>query len=311
MALDQETQDFLAQMAAAGGPPMTDLSPVEARRLGIAITEMIGPGPEVAAVTDHTFATADGSTFDLRVIRPAGEAEAVVIYFHGGGWVVGDIDGYDTLGRQLATKSASTVILVNYRKAPEHPYPAAVEDAWQSLAWVADNLVDVAGRSVPIVLAGDSAGGNLAAVVARWARDKNGPRIAHQVLVYPVTDADLDTAAYHAPENQLMLDRAMAWFWDHYAPLSRRTEPDAAPIRVEDLSGLPPATVLVAEHDVLRAEGEAYAQALQGAGVVTDIQVCEGQMHGLFSMVNILPGSAKALARVVETIRTARKEAAQ
>ncbi|MBC2865001.1 alpha/beta hydrolase [Streptomyces mexicanus] len=304
MTLDQATQAFLSQMAASGSPPMTELSPAEARQSGAAITQMIGPGPEVAAVHDHTLTAEDGSRFGLRVIRPAAQVASVVVYFHGGGWVVGDIDGFDTLGRKLANASDSTVVLVNYRKAPEHPYPAAVDDAWRALEWVTGHLCEIAGSDVPVVVAGDSAGGNLAAVIARRARDRKAPKLAHQILIYPVTDSDLDAPQYHDPANQLMLDRAsMVWFWDHYASPERRCEPDASPLRAADLSALPPATVLVAEHDVLRVEGEAYAAALEKAGVPTVLHLCEGQMHGFFSMINILPGSAVALDLVAATIR--------
>ncbi|MFJ3212596.1 alpha/beta hydrolase [Streptomyces flaveolus] len=312
MTLDHATQQFLSQMAAAGGPPMTELTPAEARQSGAAVTQLIGPGPAVAEVHDHTLTAEDGATFTLRVIRPAGRVASVVVYYHGGGWVVGDIDGFDTLGRRLANASASTVVLVNYRKAPEHPYPAAVDDAWAALKWVTGHLGEIAGRDVPVVVAGDSAGGNLAAVVARRARVRKGPEVAHQILIYPVTDSDLDAPSYHDPANQLMLDRAsMAWFWDHYAPPERRSEPDASPLRAADLSGLPPATVLVAEHDVLRGEGEAYAAALEKAGVPTALHLCEGQMHGFFSMVNILPGSAEAVELVAATVRGVQTEEAQ
>lgn len=304
MALDQATQGFLAQMAAIGGPKLSELTPHEARQNGAAITEMIGGGPEVASSEQHTLTTDDGSSFDIRVLRPDGDVGAVVVYYHGGGWVVGDIDGFDTLGRKLATSSGSTVVLVNYRKAPEHPYPAAVDDAWQALEWVDKHLEEIAGAVVPLVVAGDSAGGNLAAVVARKARDAKGPSIAHQVLIYPVTDSDLDAPQYADPANQLMLDRdSMVWFWNHYAPVERRAEPDASPIKAADLSGLPPATVITADQDVLRVEGEKYAKALQAAGVPTTLRVWEGQMHGFFSMVNLLPGSATALDYITSIIK--------
>jgi acetyl esterase len=303
MALDEATREFLARMAEQGGTPMHEMQPAEARAMGGALTELSGPGPEVASVTERELTTSDGHSFEIRVLAPAGEPRAVVVYYHGGGWVLGDIDQFDNLGRQLANRTGSAVVLVNYRKAPEHPYPAAVEDSWQALNWAADHVEAIAGRRVPLIVAGDSAGGNLSAVMAQRARDRSGPAIDLQVLVYPVTDADLDTASYLAPDNQLLLSReGMVWFWDHYVPVDRRREPDASPLRAQDLAGLPPAVVLTAEHDPLRDEGEAYAAALAAAGVPVRSRRFPGQMHGFFSMVNILPGSAAGIDHVVAEI---------
>jgi acetyl esterase len=299
VVVDQATQQLLDQMAAMGAPPTHQLSPVEARGGSAVVTQLIGPGPDVVRVDEHRLRAVDGAgDFRLRVLVPKGEIRSAIVYLHGGGWVIGDIDGFDTLGRILANRTHGAVVLVEYRKAPESPYPAAVEDAWQALRWVDDHLQDIAGSRVPIIVAGDSAGGNLATVVARRSRDAGGPDVTLQVLIYPVTDADLGTATYLDPENQLLLDRqTMTWFWDHYAEESRRGEPDASPLRA-DLAGLPPAVVLTAEHDVLRGEGEAYADALRAAGVPVAFRQFDGQMHGFFSMVNILPASADALEHV-------------
>ncbi len=157
---------------------------------------------------------------------------------------------------------------------------------------------------MPLIVAGDSAGGNLAAVVALRARDRGGPRIALQVLIYPVTDADLDRPSYVDPDNQLLLTRdAMVWFWDHYVPdAARRAEPDASPLRADSLAGLPPAVVLTAEHDVLRDEGEAYAERLREAGVPVDFRRHEGQTHGFFTFL-MLPGSERGFQHVVKAVR--------
>jgi acetyl esterase len=303
MAVDPATQNLLDQMSELGAPPLHTHSPAEARAMGAATTAMIGPGPDVRSAVEHELVSTDGGSFRIRVLVPEGPVRSAILYLHGGGWVVGDIDGFDTLGRQLANRTASAVVLVDYRKAPEAPYPAAVEDAWTALEWVNAHLDEIAGAAVPIVIAGDSAGGNLATVAVRRSRDRSGPAISLQVLIYPVTDADLSSPSYLDPENQLLLDRqTMTWFWDHYAPEQRRSEPDASPLRAESLAGLPPAAVLIAEHDVLRGEGEAYAHALEAAGVPVTLRLFEGQMHGFFSMVNILPGSATALDHVVAEI---------
>ncbi|MEU6715111.1 alpha/beta hydrolase [Nonomuraea sp. NPDC046802] len=299
MSLDDATAQFLKQMSEAGGKALHEMTPDEARAMGGALRELYGAGPEMARVEDVVIQAADGGAFGARVLVPVQESRATIVYYHGGGWVVGAIDEFDTLGRTLAQRTGCTVVLVDYRLAPEHRYPVAARDAYDALCWAAERQ-----RELPIIVAGDSAGGNLSAIVSQRSRDEGGPAIALQVLVYPVTDCDLDNASYTDPANQLMLSRAsMVWFWDHYAPdRAARANPDASPLRAGDLAGLPPAVVLTAEHDVLRDEGEAYAQRLRQAGVPVEFKRFEGQMHGFFTMVNVLPGSAAALSMVVEAI---------
>ena len=218
--------------------------------------------------------------------------------------VIGSIDDYDTLARKLAERTACAVVLVGYRLAPEHRYPTAVDDSYAALEWVGKHLNDIAGQEVPLIVAGDSAGGTLATVMAIRARDRSGPRIALQVLIYPVTDADFDRPSYTDPENEQVLTRdAMIWFWDHYLPeSSRRTEPDTSPLHTENLSGLPPAVILTAEHDVLRDEGEAYAARLQEANVPTGLLRYAGQMHGFFTLL-MLPGSELGFQQVVKAVK--------
>jgi acetyl esterase len=258
----------------------------------------------MARADDHQVAVPGGEV-TVRVLVPPQGARGVITYLHGGGWVIGSIDDYDTLARKLAERTSCAVALVGYRLAPEHRYPTAADDCTAAVNWVAEHLADLTGRDdVPHIVAGDSAGGNLAAVVARRARDGGGPPLALQVLVYPVTDADLGRGSYVDPENQLLLTReSMVWFWDHYVPdPARRAEPDASPLRATDLHGLPPAVVLTAEHDVLRDEGEAYAAALEAAGVPVDLQRHAGQAHGFFSLL-LLPGSERGFQQVVKAVR--------
>jgi acetyl esterase len=306
MAIDEATAGFLAQLAETGMKPLHEMTPDEARALGDQLKDLYGPGPDVASSTDHTLTGADGGEFDVRVLVPQRPVGSLVVYYHGGGWVIGNIDEYDNLGRQLATLLGAAVVLVNYRKAPEHRYPAAVEDSWAALQWAAAQMTEIAGGQVPLVVMGDSAGGNLSAIMAQRARREGGPELARQVLIYPVTDADLDNGTYRDPENQLLLTReSMVWFWDHYAPdPASRRNPDASPLQAADadLAGLAPAVVLTAEHDVLRAEGEAYADRLRAAGVPTELRRFPGQMHGFFSMVGVLPGSAAGLDYVAEQL---------
>lgn len=303
MALDAATAAFLSEMAESGTKPLHEMTPEEARGLMASLGEMYGPGPEMARVNDASVTTEDGS-FPVRVLVPSGSPHAVIVYYHGGGWVIGDIPGFDTLGRMLAQRTGCAVVLVDYRLAPEHRYPTAVEDSWVALRWVDERVEEIASARVPLIVAGDSAGGNLAAIMSQRARHNGGPEISLQVLVYPVTDCDVDNASYVDPENQLMLTRdSMIWFWDHYTPeASARQNVDACPSRAADLTGLPPAVVLTAEHDVLRDEGEAYAFQLRKAGVSVQHQRFEGQMHGFFTMVNVLPGSAAGIEYVAEAI---------
>ena len=266
--LDQGSTNFIAELAATGLPPIHELTPRDARQAGDRMVELYGKGPAMAQVQELEIPTADGDQIKLRILVPHERVRGAIVYYHGGGWVIGALDHFDTLARLLAHRTGCAVVLVDYRLAPEHPYPTAVEDGWAALGWVAANLERIAGSEVPLIVAGDSAGGNLAAVVAQRARDA-GPLLALQVLVYPVTDSDLDTPSYLDPANQLIVSReTMAWFWDHYAPdRSIRTRPDASPLRAASLAGLPPAVVLTAEHDVLRDEGEAYARRLTEHGV--------------------------------------------
>jgi acetyl esterase len=304
MAIDEATAGFLAQLAESDAVPLHEMTPQEGREVMAALSGVSGPGPEVATAYDEQIATADGDQFMVRVLVPAGDIRALVVYFHGGGWVIGNLDTHDHVVRVLANQLHAAIVNVDYRLAPEHRFPAAVDDSWAALLWANDRMSEIAGGVVPLVVMGDSAGGNLAAVVARRARDAGGPRLASQVLVYPVTDADLDTASFLDPENQLLLTReSMIWFWDHYAPdLADRKHPDASPLQSDDLSGLAPAIVLTAEHDPLRDEGEAYAEKLALAGVPVVRRRFTGQMHAFFTMVGILPGSAEAIDYVTDNL---------
>ena len=304
MAIDDATAALLAAAAETGAPPLHELSPQEGREVIAAMSALSGPGPEVATVYNEQVTTGDGDQFTVRVLVPAGDIRALVVYFHGGGWVIGDLDTHDHLVRVLANRLQSAFVNVDYRLAPEHRFPTAADDSWAALLWASERMTEIAGGRVPLVVMGDSAGGNLAAVVARRARDAAEPQLASQVLVYPVTDADLNTPSYLDPENQLLLTReSMIWFWDHYAPdVAARSHPDASPLQAADLSGLAPAIVVTAEHDPLRDEGEAYAEKLALAGVPVAQRRFGGQMHAFFTMVGVLPGSAAAIDYVTEQL---------
>ncbi len=305
MTLDVATTRFVEEMLRGGdeAKPFNERTPEEARVYRAGLAALNGPAPRMARVEEHTIEQPDGS-FRVRVLVPIEPPAGVIVYYHGGGWVIGSIDESDTLGRKLAERTSCAVVLVDYRLAPEHRYPVAVDDSYAALEWTAARMDAIAGGDVPLFVAGDSAGGNLSAVMSIRARDRNGPKLAMQILVYPVTDADFDRPSYLDPENQLLLTRdSMIWFFDHYIPdAARRTEPDASPLHTPDLSGLPPAVILTAEHDPLRDEGEAYAQRLKDAGVEVDLQRHQGQMHAFFALL-MLPGSERGFQQVVKAIR--------
>ena len=305
MALDHATRRILEELAAGGGKPLHEGTPEEARELSASFAAMAGPAPRMARAEDATVTAADGAAIPLRILVPPQGARGVLVYYHGGGWVIGTIDEFDTMARKLAERTSCAVVLVGYRLAPEHRYPTAVDDSYAALTWVGEHLADIAGDAdVPLIVAGDSAGGNLAAVMAQRSRDRGGPAIALQVLIYPVTDADFDRPSYTDPDNQLLLTRdAMMWFWDHYVPdAAQRHHPDASPLRAGSLAGLPPAVVLTAEHDVLRDEGEDYAARLREAGVPVDARRHEGQTHGFFTIL-LLPGSERGFQHVVKAVQ--------
>jgi acetyl esterase len=288
MALDDPTKALLDELA--GGED--ELTVAGARAFGAAMARRFGTGPEMDQVERHTV---DG--LELRVLVPLATPRGVLVFFHGGGWVAGSLDEVETLGRTLADRAACAVVLAEYRLAPEHPFPAAVDDAWTALRWAAEYA------ELPLIVAGDSSGANLAAVVAQRSVHE-GPAVALQILVEPVTDADTETASYRDPDNQLIVTReSMLWFLERYAPEAEtRRDPRLAPLRAPSLAGAPPAVVLTAEHDVLRDEGEAYAERLRAAGVEVSHKRFAGQMHGFFGQIGVLPGSAAGLDYVVAAI---------
>ena len=302
-SINPQAQLLLDGKAAAGAPPFWESTPEEARAVVAANAALIGAGPAVASVRDIVIPGQAGG-IPARVYSPVPDAPGVIIYYHGGGWVFGSVDQWDASVRALTVASGCDVVSVDYRLAPEHVFPAAVDDAYDALAWTASSLAD--GR--PLVVAGDSAGGNLAAVMALRARDSGGPPLALQVLVYPVTDYDTDGKSYHEYDGTefIVNRRDMVWFWDHYVPdPAARANPYASPLRASDLSGLPPAYVITAEYDPLREEGFAYADRLRDAKVPVEHRHYASQIHGFFTFVNLVDDADKAVADAGAAIRAA------
>jgi acetyl esterase len=296
MALDIHSRVFLDTLAEKGGRPFHQMEVSEARNFTGRICDIIGSGPEMDRVEDILLDQA-GHALRIRVLAPSSKSSGIIVYCHGGGWALMSIDDYDALGRHIAHDTNCTVVLVDFRLAPEHPFPAAIDDVWLALDWASRNRHALSGSShASLIVAGDSAGGNLAAVVAQRAHIQGKPSIAQQLLIYPVTQADLNTPCYIDPDNQGLLGQAdMRWFWDLYLPdNATRQSPEASPLRAKSLQGLPPAVVITAEHDVLRDEGEAYATALRTAGVDVEHRRFAGQVHGFLGFGTLLPASVEA-----------------
>jgi len=302
MTLDEATARLITAMRGAGAPPLQELTPQEARA---AMSRDPVDSPAMESVYDVDMAGADGGAFQLRVLKPSSATRGVVVFVHGGGWVLGSLDSSTGLGRALAAASGYTVVMIGYRLAPEYPYPVGLEDSWAGLLWAADHVAELAGHPAPVVVLGDSSGGNLAALLAIRARDRGGPRLDLQVLVYPVTDCDLGRRSYLDPDNQLILTRdVMNWFWDLYLPdQAARESPEVSPMRVRDLRDLPAAIIVTAEYDVLKDESEAYADALEAAGVAVQHTHFDGQTHGFLSQLGVLPGSEVAVAYLAAELK--------
>jgi acetyl esterase len=237
----------------------------------------------------------------VRITMPEGPGPfPVLVYFHGGGWVVGNIGTHDSLCRALTNAAGVAVAAVDYRLAPEHPYPAATDDALAATTWIAEHGATLGLDPTRLGVGGDSAGGNLAAVVALMAREGKQPAIAFQLLLYPITNDDLDTPSYREYATGYMLTReAMVWYWDQYLPSVRdRAHPHVSPLRASDLAGLPPALVVTAECDVLRDEAEAYAARLAAAGVATHLVRYDGLIHGFLRRTAMFDRARIALAEI-------------
>lgn len=307
MPLDEEVRQLLALISPPGAPALHELG-VEQAREGMTAMLAAQPEPEpVAAVENRTF-PGPVDARPVRIYRPEGEGpHPALVYLHGGGWVLCNLDTHDGTCRSLCNQAGCVVVSVDYRLAPEHRFPAGLEDCYAAVRWVAERSSELGVDPARIAVGGDSAGGNLTAAVTLLARERGGPRLVHQLLVYPVTDARCDTASYEANAEGYFLTReAMRWFWQHYLPSEAHgADPLASPLRARDLAGLPPATVITAEFDPLRDEGEAYARRLEEAGVPVRHRRYDGVIHGFFGMGAVLPKARDAMALAAAELRAA------
>ncbi|HMH71852.1 MAG TPA: alpha/beta hydrolase [Bradyrhizobium sp.] len=295
VTLDPDAAAVFKAFQEAGRPPYETVSPAEARELYLKGRVVSNPEPpELASVEPLTIPSPAGSilarVYTPTRLRKANGLAPGLVFFHGGGWVIGDLDSHDVVCRKLADEGELMVVSVDYRLAPEHKFPAAVDDAIASTKWIAENAKQFGIDASRLMVGGDSAGGNLAAVVAISARDGNGPDIAGQLLIYPAIDFAMTHPSHREPETSILLTHSVIrWFRDHY--LSGAADVGdwrASPARARTLIGLPPAYVLTAGADPLRDEGDEYARRLMEAGVAVTHRTFPGQFHGFFTMGKLL-----------------------
>jgi acetyl esterase len=305
VTLDPDAAAVFAAFQEAGRPPYETVSPAEARELYLKGRVVTNPEPpELESVKPLAIPSPAGSIpariYTPTTLRKAGGLAPCLVFFHGGGWVIGDLDSHDVVCRKLADAGQLIVISVDYRLAPEHKFPAAVDDAIAATKWIADHAKQLGIDTSRLMVGGDSAGGNLAAVVAISARDGNGPDIAGQVLIYPATDFAMTHPSHREPETSILLTHAVIkWFRDHYLNgASDVHDWRASPARATTLVGLPPAYVLTAGADPLRDEGDEYAHRLKEAGVAVTYRHFPGQFHGFFTMGKLLQQANVAASEI-------------
>src|SRR5579883_2964487 len=306
MPVDPQIQALLD--LGAGVPATNTLSVAEARAQYEGRIRLMAPAAEVASVSER-FIDGGGGPLKLRIYRPFGQGPfPLLAFFHGSGFVLCSLDTHDGMCRNLCAGAGCVVVSVDYRLAPEHKFPLGLEDCVNATRWIAGHAGELEGNAQRLAVAGDSAGGNLAAATALLLRDQGGPRLTGQLLIYPVTD-------YHTPGTPSYKENAegygltrdtMVWFWDHYlSHPSAADDPRASPLRAPDLSGLPPALVITAEYDPLRDEGEAYGERLRQAGVPATISRYAGMPHGFFHYAAALPPGQDALKEAAAALKQA------
>jgi acetyl esterase len=308
--VDPGIQQMLAMLESMGNPSLASGTPESAREAFRMLTVTLRDPETVVPVAAVEEAQLPGPAGHLqaRVYRPEATGPApTILFIHGGGFVIGDLDTHDNQCRTVCRDVGAVVVSVGYRLAPDAPFPAAVEDCGAALAWLAEHVGELGGDPDRLAIAGDSAGGNLAAVTARRARDAGGPTLAAQLLIYPGTDFRDDDARYPSREQNaegyFLTREDMQWFSNHYVGTADPNDPSLSPVLAEHLAGLPPAVVVTAEYDPLRDEGEAYARALEQAGVpVTQVRY-DGLIHGFFDLAGFSPAAASAVHETCANLR--------
>lgn len=306
MPLHPQAAAFLDSLKLQKIPPLEEL-PLETARWALVFGSKVNLAPpDLARVETKTIPGPDGGELTVRVYWPLGEGPfGACLYFHGGGWVLNNIDTHDDVVRRLAAASGFVFVSVDYRLAPEHKYPAAIEDGYAALQWVAQHAVELKVDPARIAVCGDSAGGNIAAVLCLMTRDRGGPPIAFQALIYPITDCDFDRPSYRDnADGYFLTTKQMKWFWNHYiGSPEQMLEEYASPLRAASLRGLPPALIQTAEFDPLRDEGEAYADTLRAAGVPVTSHRYDGLTHAFVKRVDQFDAALEAIREIGDTLR--------
>jgi acetyl esterase/lipase len=302
--LQPDVQMVLEQLAALNLPPMESMPPDQARAFWDELNSGRPPGPDVGEIVDGVLPGAAG-TLAYRAYRPASQGpHPMIVYFHGGGWVIGHLDSDDPLCRDLCVRTDALVVSVNYRHAPEHRFPAAVDDGWAAVQWIADHAAELGGIPGQLVVSGWSAGAGIATVICQLARDAAGPTIVGQALLTPVADSDQTRGSYvENADGYVLTASLMGWFFDQYADPDVRDDPRIAPLRAADLSGLPPAIIVTAEFDPLRDGGVAYAETLAAAGTPTEHIRARGHTHVSLAMVDVVVSGAPIRAQIADALR--------
>ena len=301
MSLHPQAKTFLDDLAAQNGPGWHEMSPDEGRVIFSSLTDLFGSGPEVGNVEDRTVA----DSVPVRVYSPLGSGpHPALVYFHGGGWVLGDLETHDALCRRFCHEASCVVVNVDYRRSPESVYPAALEDCLQVTKSVFDDAPAFGVDPHRLVIAGDSAGGSLALGVSRRARAEGSPTIRSQLLIYPVVEPTFDTESYQQFAEGYGLRRdTMKWFWDQYLGPSPSTDEFLIPGPSTDLTGLPPTHIVTAGFDVLRDEGEALGSRLQAAQVPTTIQRYDSMIHGFMHFFGLFEVGDQAVSDIADRLR--------
>jgi len=303
--VDRRIAEFLDGLNSSGGKPMEQLTPEEARDVLVNLQKSVTVPLAPADISEKVI-TVDGGPLTLTIVRPAGVKGIlpVFMFFHGGGWVLGDFPTHERFVRDLVAASGAVAVFPNYTRSPEAKYPAAINQMYGATKWVAEHGAEIQVDGMRLAVVGNSVGGNAAGVISLMAKDKGGPAIRFTAMMWPVTDANFETVSYHQLADGHFLSRnMMKWFWDNYAPdVRQRREIYASPLQatIEQLKGLPPTLIQVAENDVLRDEGEAYARKLDAAGVELTHVRYDGLIHdwGLLNPISQLPGVRASLLQV-------------
>jgi acetyl esterase len=308
LALELQARALLDLVARLGRPTYDQLPPPEAREQYRQTRAAMQPAPPDLAGVEDRAAAGPAGPIPLRLYRPErGTILPALVYFHGGGWVIGDLDTHDVLCRQLAERAGVAVVAVDYRLAPEHRFPAAVEDAWAATTWIASHAAELGIDPGALAVAGDSAGGNLAAVMTLLARDRGGPGLRFQLLIYPATDLRAEAPSHHAFADGYLLTRSLIhWFRAQYVREDADLEDwRASPLLAASVAGVPPALVMTAGFDPLRDEGEAYARRLRDAGVTVDYVCYGGMIHGFLPAGRMLDTATRAVSHAATSLRQA------